>query len=96
MKWLFFWKFTHLRESLEYVGQHLQHRLPARVVLVVQLGHHKVQVLSQFLPQRVVQQVLKIDLQNRKHIHRLSTFPSVSVQQGGKKSYVPAPVGSGS
>lgn len=50
-------KCTHLRESLEDVGQHLQHRLPACVVLVAQLRHHKVQVFSQLLPQWVVQQV---------------------------------------
>lgn len=49
--------FSHLRESLEDVGQHLQHRLSACVMLVVQLGHHKVQVLSQSLPQWVVQKV---------------------------------------
>lgn len=48
----------HLRESLEDVCQHLQHRLPACVVLIGQLGHNEVQVLSQLLPQRVVQQVL--------------------------------------
>lgn len=30
-------RFPHLREGLEDVGQHLQHRLPARFVLVVQL-----------------------------------------------------------
>lgn len=39
-------KFTHLRESLEDVGQYLQYRLPACVMLILQLGHHKVQVIS--------------------------------------------------
>lgn len=52
-----------LRERLEDVGQHLQRRLPARVVFVLQLSHHEVQVVLQLLPQRIVQQVLQVNLQ---------------------------------
>lgn len=53
----------HLRERLEDGRQHLQRGLPAGVELVLQLRHHKVDVLLQLLPQRVVQQVLQVDLQ---------------------------------
>lgn len=57
---------TYLRESLEDVCQHLQRRLSACVMLIVQLGHHKVQMPSELPSQRVVQQVLQIDLHNTK------------------------------
>lgn len=51
-------KYPHLRESLKDECQHLQHRLPACVMLICQLSHNEVQVLSQLLPQWVVQKVL--------------------------------------
>lgn len=56
----------NLREHLEDGGQQFYHRLPAGVLLVLQLGHHKVQVELQLLPQRVVQQVLQVDLHRTK------------------------------
>lgn len=55
--------FPHLRESLEDVGQHLQHRLPACVMLIAQLRHHEIQVTFQLLPHWVIQEVFQIDLQ---------------------------------
>lgn len=49
---------THLREGLKDVGHHLERRLPACVMLVRQLSNHKVHMMSELLPQRVVQHVL--------------------------------------
>lgn len=60
----FFLLVIYLRESLKDVSQHLQRRLPACLMLVVQLRHHEVQVLFQLPPQRIVQQVFQIDLQD--------------------------------
>lgn len=58
----FFQILTHLGEGLKDVSQHLQRRLPAGVMLVQQLRHHKVEVVLQLPAQRVVQQVLQVDL----------------------------------
>ena len=64
-------KISHLRESLEDERQHLQHRLPAHIMLVLQLSHHEGHVVPQLPAQWVVQQVLQIDLPDTNTVYSL-------------------------